>query len=82
MRNDNKLECKGVDLYARDSQNLLSVVLSDPVEGRLFHICSIWKEEEECGMREGKISACLQMAEGIGYGRKLEEPLLIDVVKN
>ena len=31
MRNDNKLECKEVELYARDSQNLLSVVLSDPV---------------------------------------------------
>ena len=30
MRNDNKLECKEVELFARDSQNLLSEVLSDP----------------------------------------------------
>ena len=34
MRNDNKLECKEVELYAKDSQNLLSVVLSDPVDQR------------------------------------------------
>ena len=32
MRNDTKLERKELELYARDSQNLLSVVLSDPVE--------------------------------------------------
>ena len=32
MRNDNKLECKEVvELYARDSQNLHSIVLSDLV---------------------------------------------------
>ena len=31
MMNDNKLECKEVELYARDYQNLLFVVLSDPV---------------------------------------------------
>ena len=30
MRNDNKLECKEVELFARDSQYLLSEVLSDP----------------------------------------------------
>ena len=34
MRNDIKLECKEVELNARDSQNLLSVVLSDPVVSR------------------------------------------------
>ena len=32
MRNDNKLEFSEVELYARDSQNLFSVVLSDPVQ--------------------------------------------------
>ena len=31
MRNDNKLECKEEELNARDSQNLLALVLSDPV---------------------------------------------------
>ena len=31
MRNDNKLECKEVELNARDSQNLLLLVLSPPV---------------------------------------------------
>ena len=31
MRNDNKLDCKEVELNARDSQNLLLLVLSPPV---------------------------------------------------
>ena len=35
MRSDNKLECKEVELNAKDSQNLLSVVLSDLILSKI-----------------------------------------------
>ena len=40
MRNDNKLEYEEVDIYERELQNLLSLVLCDPVVG-LKYICEI-----------------------------------------